>query len=216
MSKNVRMSRIREKERKGIRSGLVYEMLSDTDIDGILQPIYNEMALAKSLVDLARITDLLRKKAITFAQWSTASAIIRKRTPRAEVEPRDTITQRRGNVLTLFRDGIISKETLSKELSEIAQQSRRLNSSPSIAPPPPVPRILPPPLPKHLPPDIIYNELMHELDREDVTEVRRIKRREEKRRSRARKYGYEPPAYVNALLAQSAQAQVLAPPPQYA
>jgi hypothetical protein len=144
-------------------------MLSDTDIDEILQPIYDEMAQVKALADIARLTDLVRKKAITITQWSAAVAFIRK-----------------------------------------TQQSRRLDPPPSIALPPPTPR-LPPPQAKNS--DIIYNELMKELDREDVAEVRRIKRREEKRRNRARKCGSEPPAYVNALLSQDLGD--MPPPPQY-
>jgi hypothetical protein len=103
-------------------------MLSDTDIDEILQPIYDEMAQVKALADIARLTDLVRKKAITITQWSAAVAIIRK-----------------------------------------TQQSRRLDPPPSIALPPPTPR-LPPPLAKNS--DIIYNELMKELDREDVAEAK--------------------------------------------
>ena len=92
--------------------------------------------------------------------------------------------------------------------------------TPSVSVPMPTlrPRPVPVPVPTQRPSSqLVYDELMDELDREDAVAARSINRRKTKRQHRARrKCGIEPPAYSNAIESSHSGCELDTPPPPHA
>ena len=101
-----------------------------------------------------------------------------------------------------------------KPIEVIGVIPARVQLTPTLRPrPPPVPV----PVPTQRPPQLVYDELMDELDREDAVAARSINRRKTKRQHRARrKCGIEPPAYSNAIASSHNGGELDTPPPPYA
>lgn len=222
-------------------------MLTDDDIDNILGPIFAEMEpindaqlflfwMKASIANTAFIRglpdDSARQLDPILEQFGNISL---KRQRPALTHEGNIICLRVSHLFRLLYDRVLTFEAVWFLLSEFVTLVcgnlepvllRRVLptliyqtpvAAPDIPATPAKEVRRPPPLPKHLPPDIVYGDLLGDLDREESRARQKGNRTRARQRNRARRAGIEPPAYVNAVaLPNSDKVPEQSNPPPYA